>query len=109
MYVVIRWYPKKSGDIRQPAQAALTKVHNGTAWHTALLDSFSRTCLDISQDALAGDDSDTSICLRMLHGTWHVLLVVPHTQSSEDTPWKVSSVPGCPDGRQGNPAGDATL
>ena len=31
------WCPKKSGNKRQPA---ITKLHNGTAWNAALLDSF---------------------------------------------------------------------
>ena len=62
-------------------QPALATVHNGTAWNSALLDNnnldlFSRTCLKISRDALAGDDSDKLICLQMLRGML-VLHVVP--------------------------------
>ena len=57
-------------------QPALATVHNGTAWNSALLDLFSRTCLKISRDALAGDDSDKLICLQMLRGML-VLHVVP--------------------------------
>ena len=92
-------YPKMSGDISQPA---LTTVHNGTVWLAALLDLFRCTCLDVSRDALAGGDSDKSICLHMLRGTLHVLHVVPHTQSSKDTHWQDSSKPGCQHRSQGH-------
>ena len=75
------WYPKNSGD--------------KTVWHAALLDSFIRTCFDISLDALAGDDSDKSICLRILRGLWHDLHVVHHTQSSDSVRTHIGKSPAC--------------